>query len=230
MLCHAGTQCSHRPQADQRAGGAQDVPTRYSPRQQRSGQDDGTEARPPMAGLETLPRVLRLFQRIRITPRPPSPNSRGDAQMAPHPSPAFSVREATTADAPTIADLAIGLGYHIGVDEVRQRLAALPATHVVFVATNRERVVGWLHAFHGHSVLHGDRVEIAGLAVATNRQSQGVGTALITHLERWTLQRGVHTIRLLSGSERTAAHHFYRNRGYRHLKTEQAFIKTLLPG
>jgi hypothetical protein len=47
MLCHAGTQCSHRPQADQRAGGAQDVPTRYSPRQQRSGQDDGTEARPP---------------------------------------------------------------------------------------------------------------------------------------------------------------------------------------
>lgn len=130
--------------------------------------------------------------------------------MAPQPSPAFSVREAATADAPTIADLTIELGYHIGVDEVRQRLAALPATHVVFVATNREQVVGWLHAFHGHSVLHGDRVEIAGLSVAANRQSQGVGTALITHLERWTLKCGVHSIRLLSGSQRTADHQFYR--------------------
>jgi N-acetylglutamate synthase-like GNAT family acetyltransferase len=103
--------------------------------------------------------------------------------MAPQPSPAFPVRQATSADAPTIAELAAELGYHVGVDDVRQRLAALPATHIVLVATDQQRVVGWLHAFHGHSVLHGDRVEIAGLAVAGNRQGQGVGTALITHLE-----------------------------------------------
>jgi len=72
-------------------------------------------------------------------PRPPSPDSRGDARMAPQPSPAFSVREAATADAPTIADLAIELGYHIGVDEVRQRLAALPATPTVSPTNDRPR-------------------------------------------------------------------------------------------
>jgi len=59
--------------------------------------------------------------------------------MAPQPSPAFSVREAATADAPTIADLAIELGYHIGVDEVRQRLAALPATPTVSPTNDRPR-------------------------------------------------------------------------------------------
>jgi GNAT superfamily N-acetyltransferase len=149
--------------------------------------------------------------------------------MAPQPAPAFAVRQATAADAPAIADLAAELGYHVGVDAVRQRLAALPATHIVLVATNREHVVGWLHAFHGLSVLHGDRVEIAGLAVAGDHQGQGVGTVLITQLERWALDRGVPTIRLLSGSERTAAHQFYRHRGYRHLKTEQAFTKSLPP-
>jgi GNAT superfamily N-acetyltransferase len=147
--------------------------------------------------------------------------------MAPRPAPATAVRQATAADAPIIADLAAELGYQVGVDAVQQRLAALPTTHIVLVATGRGRVVGWLHAFHGLSVLHGERVEIAGLAVAGDHQGHGVGTALITQLERWALARGVPTIRLLSGSERTAAHQFYRHRGYRHLKTEQAFTKSL---
>jgi GNAT superfamily N-acetyltransferase len=80
------------------------------------------------------------------------------------------------------------------------------------------------------TLLHGERVEIAGLAVVGDHQGQGVGTALITQLERWAVGRGVHTIRLLSGSERAAAHQFYRHRGYQHLKTEQAFTKSLLPG
>jgi GNAT superfamily N-acetyltransferase len=150
--------------------------------------------------------------------------------MAPQPAPAIAVRQATAADAPTIADLAAELGHHVDVDDVRQRLAALPPPHIVLVATNRGRVVGWLHAFHGLSVLHGERVEIAGLAVAGDHQGHGAGTALITQLERWTVARGVPTIRLLSGSERTAAHRFYRHRGYRHLKTEQAFTKSLPPG
>lgn len=98
------------------------------------------------------------------------------------------------------------------------------------MATDRGRAVGWLHAFHGLSLLHGERVDIAGLAVAGDHQGRGVGTALITRLERWAVARGVATIRLLSGSERTAAHRFYRHRGYRHLKTEQAFTKSLPPG
>jgi GNAT superfamily N-acetyltransferase len=150
--------------------------------------------------------------------------------MAPPPVPAIAVRPATAADAATIADLAAELGYHVGVDDVRHRLAALPTTHVVLVATKGGRVVGWLHAFHALSVLHGERVEIAGLAVAGDHQGQGVGTVLITQAERWALDRGVPTIRLLSGSERAAAHEFYRRRGYRHVKTEQAFTKSLPPG
>ena len=147
--------------------------------------------------------------------------------MAPPAASAIAVRQATAADAPAIADLAVELGYQVGADDVRQRLTALPTTHIVLVATDREQVVGWLHAFHGLSVLHGERVEIAGLAVAGDHQGQGVGTVLLSQLERWAPARGVPTIRLLSGSERTAAHQFYRQRGYRHLESEQAFTRSL---
>jgi GNAT superfamily N-acetyltransferase len=122
------------------------------------------------------------------------------------------------------------LGYQIDVDDVRRRLTALPTAHVVFAATHRNRVVGWLHAFHSHSLLVGDRVEIAGVAVATDWQSQGVGTALITRVERWSIARGVRAIYLRSGSERRAAHQFYRRRGYKQVKTQQAFTKALVPG
>jgi GNAT superfamily N-acetyltransferase len=150
--------------------------------------------------------------------------------MTPQPAPAIAVRQATAADAPRIADLAAELGYHVGGHDIRQRLAVLPTTHIVLVATNQDHVVGWLHASHDLSVLHGERVDIAGLAVAGDHQGQGVGTVLITQLERWARDRGAATIRLLSGSERTAAHEFYRHRGYRYVKTEQAFTKSLPPG
>jgi GNAT superfamily N-acetyltransferase len=146
------------------------------------------------------------------------------------PLPTFSVREAAAADAPMIAELAVELGYHVDPEDVHHRLAALPATHVVLVATTPERVMGWLHAFHSQSVLHGDRVEIAGLAVAAGHQGQGVGSVLIAHLEQWACRLGIPAIRVLSGSERTAAHRFYGSRGYRQLKTEQVFTKSLQLG
>jgi GNAT superfamily N-acetyltransferase len=139
----------------------------------------------------------------------------------------LSVRRAVAADAPAVAKLAAGLGYRVQADDVRRRLAALPESHVVFVASDEERVVGWLHGLHGHSVLHGDRVEIAGLVVSAGSQGRGVGTLLVTHLEQWALQRDVHTVRVLSGSERHGAHRFYHARGYRQLKTEVAFTKAL---
>ena len=146
-----------------------------------------------------------------------------------NPTPVFSVREAATSDAPRIASLADELGYRVDTEETKHRLASLPAAHIVLVADIPEGVVGWLHAFHGQSMLHGDRVEIVGLAVAADHQGQGVGTALIAHLEQWTHQLGVQVIRVLSGSERIAAHRFYDKCGYRRLKTEQVFTKSVDP-
>ncbi len=60
--------------------------------------------------------------------------------MAPPAASAIAVRQATAADAPAIADLAAELGYQVGADDVRQRLTALPTTHIVLVATGLRRI------------------------------------------------------------------------------------------
>lgn len=138
-----------------------------------------------------------------------------------------AVRRARPEDGPVIARLAGELGYQVEGEDVRRRVAGLPPGHVVLVATDPDRMLGCLHACRTTSVLHGDRMEIAGLAVAADQHGRGVGSALVAAAERWALQQGVHTVRVLSGSERLAAHGFYRGRGYREVKTEQAFTKTL---
>ncbi|MGS2619092.1 GNAT family N-acetyltransferase [Micromonospora sp. LZ34] len=140
---------------------------------------------------------------------------------------AVEVRRAAAGDASEIARLSGELGYRVEAEDVGRRLAGLSAGHVVLVAADAERVLGWLHACRTTSVLHGDRMEIAGLVVAADQHGRGVGSALVAAAERWALQQGVHTVRVLSGSERLAAHGFYRGRGYREVKTEQAFMKAL---
>lgn len=140
------------------------------------------------------------------------------------------VREADVTDAEAIADLALELSYQIDASDVRRRLARLATGHVVFVATTSERVVGWLHGFQSLSLLHGDRVEIAGLTIVSDQQGRGVGTALVARLEQWAIGHGIAAVRVLSGSERSAAHRFYLARGYRNLKSEQVFVKSLRIG
>lgn len=141
--------------------------------------------------------------------------------------PLLVVREADVTDAEAIADLALELSYQIDASDVRHRLAGLATGHVVIVATTSERVIGWLHGFQSASLLHGDRVEVAGLTIASDQQGRGVGTALVARLEQWAIGRGVAAVRVLSGSERSAAHRFYLARGYLNLKSEQVFIKSL---
>jgi GNAT superfamily N-acetyltransferase len=117
-----------------------------------------------------------------------------------------------------------------GGDTMSAMKTVVRSAHAVFAAVTGDDVVGWLHAFHGHSLVMEPRIEIAGLAVAPAAQCHGVGTALLEQAEQWAHQRGVDVIFLRSGSERTAAHHFYRKRGYRELKTQHAFAKTLAYG
>ncbi|WP_309227220.1 hypothetical protein [Micromonospora thermarum] len=49
----------------------------------------------------------------------------------------------------------------------------------------------------------------------------------MTAAEEWARDRGLTTAQVLSGSERNAAHAFYRGRGFRGVKTEQVFVKSL---
>ncbi|WP_349641461.1 hypothetical protein [Eupransor demetentiae] len=47
-------------------------------------------------------------------------------------------------------------------------------------------------------------------------------------MEKEAQQRGIHSIRLNSGMNRTAAHHFYEKNGYQEIKEQKKFSKKLM--
>ncbi|GLY02954.1 MULTISPECIES: GNAT family N-acetyltransferase [Actinoplanes] len=139
----------------------------------------------------------------------------------------FEIRDVRDTDATALVALVAAMGYTVGDDDIRQRLTAMPDDNGVFVADDGERILGWCHVFRSHSLIVGPRVEIAGLAVDEQHQRAGVGGALLRHAEQWALRHGVDLVYLRSGSEREAAHDFYRKNGYRAVKSQVAFSRTL---
>jgi N-acetylglutamate synthase-like GNAT family acetyltransferase len=139
-----------------------------------------------------------------------------------------TIRPAATGDADGIADLIRTMGYTVATEQVGQRLAQLPSAQAVFVAVDRGgRLIGWVHVVCGHSLIAGPRAEIAGLAVAQHQQRNGVGTVLLGRAEQWAAQHGIDVVYLRSGTQRDAAHRFYRKHGYELVKSQYAFSKIL---
>lgn len=61
----------------------------------------------------------------------------------------------------------------------------------------------------------GDYIRILALAADVDYRNVGVGTALLNAVEKYAADNNISTIALSSGTERTEAHCFYENRGYR---------------
>lgn len=61
----------------------------------------------------------------------------------------------------------------------------------------------------------GDYIRILALESDKEYQNIGVDTALLNAVEKYAADNCITTIALHSGTERTEAHGFYENRGYR---------------
>jgi GNAT superfamily N-acetyltransferase len=141
----------------------------------------------------------------------------------------FRIRPAGPDDVETLRVLVAAMGYRVDSEQLRARLQALSEGHAVYIAESGSDGIGWIHVLISHSLIVGPRAEIAGLAVAQRAQGQGVGSALLSAIEEWTARRGVRTIYLRSGAERTEAHAFYLSRGYQVVKTQLALSKSVTP-
>ncbi len=142
------------------------------------------------------------------------------------------IREATENDYEVIGQLIINeLGYsEIDFAQLYNRLKRMSvdrnSTYTMFVAVSEETVIGFvgicrLIAFEAE----GDYFRIIALAVSEKYQNQGVGTALLKHIETFALWNNISGIGLNSGLQRDSAHKFYECNGYR--KKSFGFSKTL---
>jgi GNAT superfamily N-acetyltransferase len=140
-----------------------------------------------------------------------------------------SIRAATVADAAEIANLIGQLGYQAEAQEITARLTSILARsdHRLLVADVDGRGVGWLHATIFQEVEAAPFVVIAGLVVDSGHRRHGIGRRLMAEAEKWAKEQQCSVVRLWSSAGRTAAHRFYERLGYKNVKTQYSFVKSL---
>ncbi len=140
-----------------------------------------------------------------------------------------TIRLARPSDAEAIADLTAQLGYDVDLTDVAARLSRILAhrDQQFFIAERDGRAAGWLHAAQSEYIETGAFVVIGGLVVDKSCRGEGVGRLLMARAEAWASERGFSVVRLSSTITRTAAHRFYESIGYRNIKTQYAFAKSL---
>jgi GNAT superfamily N-acetyltransferase len=146
-------------------------------------------------------------------------NCAGDVQLRP----------VQAADAESVAELAMQLGYERTADEVREWLDGLGARggQAVFVAELAGQVVGWIDVSLEYRLQSETFGLIGGLVVKDGLRGAGIGRRLCERAEQWSADQGVKKIRVTSRSTREAAHRFYLRDGYRQVKVSMVFEKRL---
>jgi GNAT superfamily N-acetyltransferase len=142
-----------------------------------------------------------------------------------------AIRTARLSDANDISALTGQLGYDVAPAVVAARLTKLlaRADQRIFVADVDAQVAGWLHAAIAENIETDPYVSIAGLVVDGRYRRLGIGRELLSHAERWAIERECSVVRLRSSAARTAAHRFYERLGYTNIKTQYSFAKSVGP-
>lgn len=146
------------------------------------------------------------------------------------PSQAVAVRPATQADAEAITSLAGQLAFHFSLEDLPLQLASIleHPDHAVYVATlPGTGVAGWVHVFSVLRLGPEPFAVMGGLVVDDACRGHGAGRALVAAAESWTLAHGYRLLRARSRWDRGEAHAFYEALGYRRIKAQFAFQKTL---
>lgn len=132
---------------------------------------------------------------------------------------AVQIRSATMADGEPLARLLGAMGYPAEQAAVEQRLQALitdSAHNMVLVATVgilvAGVVAGTLVPMLQHELPLG---RITALAVDEDQRGLGIGKRLMAAAERWFAERGISRLEVTSAEQRSEAHQFFRNLGFR---------------
>jgi GNAT superfamily N-acetyltransferase len=142
----------------------------------------------------------------------------------------YKIRIARSSDAQQIAKLCLQLGYSNTSQEIENRLNAIDPdrTQSIWVAvSNKNDIVGWVHALKVVYLESNPFIEIGGLVVDQDQRGKGIGKALIQKVEHWAKTIGLLEIRLRSNIIRKEAHQFYEKIGFKNVKTQYTFYKKL---
>jgi len=144
---------------------------------------------------------------------------------------ALIIRIARLDDSPALAILSGQLGYPTTAAKVEARLSRYIGSDErrVFVAEFEGRVLGWTSIEVVDHFYIDVFAEVSGFVVDEAHRGKGIGHALMAEAERWTVEKGLSSLRLKTNIIRTEAHHFYESMGFERTKTQYTYVKKLAP-
>jgi GNAT superfamily N-acetyltransferase len=143
----------------------------------------------------------------------------------------WQVRSADPGDVAQLVSLSNQLGYSIEAGQLTQQLSLILARndHAIFVAVSPDdHVQGWIHIFERPLLMQTTGAELGGLVVEEQLRGQGIGRALLSAAEQWVQANELTHLTIRSNTSRTAAHAFYQELDYEHVKTSNVFKKVFL--
>jgi N-acetylglutamate synthase-like GNAT family acetyltransferase len=132
--------------------------------------------------------------------------------------PAAKVRPAVAGDAPRIAELYVQLVGKQGVNVLPERITTIaqdPSTEL-FVCEVGGQVVGTALVSLCQDVMFGLQpfAVVENVVVCSAARGQGLGNALLQHIEAFCLAKNCSKIMLLSSAQRDEAHRFFEEAGF----------------
>lgn len=108
---------------------------------------------------------------------------------------------------------------------MRDRLTEIlkNADHCVYVVTDNENIMGWIHGCYSLRVESDPFVEIGGLVVDENYRKQGLGKMLVEKIKEWSKSKETLQIRVRCNTLRKASHAFYNSIGFIEKKEQKIF-------
>lgn len=140
----------------------------------------------------------------------------------------MKIRECQITDSEAIYWLnKMEMGYDYPLDLTKEKIKKiLNSQHdKIYVAQIDHKVVGYVHANDYDVIYMGHLKNIMGIAVDKHYQHCGIGSKLLSEIEKWAKETGAEGVRLVSGETRLGAHEFYRHCGYVSHKKQMNFMK-----
>jgi GNAT superfamily N-acetyltransferase len=142
----------------------------------------------------------------------------------------LTLRPATLADAPALAELITELGYPTTADGMTIRFSKIlhHADYQTFVIEKSEELLGMVGLVQGLTwETTGTHIRIIALVVSASARGQGLADRLIEAAETWARAQGAMGLSLNCGNrpERAAAHQFYPRMGF--VASSTGYRKTL---